>query len=492
VAVRQDRDALDAPEAGTAALRGGALRSGGYALGVALSLASAPVLIHHLGVEGFGRYATVTALVALVAVGSEAGLNAIALRELSRRGGAERAPVMRDLLGVRLVVTSAGMAGAVAFAALAGYDETMVLGTLVAGAGLVLASAQALLAVPLQAQLRFGWATLIELARQVVTVALIIALALAGASLGPFFAIPLAAAIVTLAATIVLVRGTIPLRPSFDAHGWGALLRDTLPYAAATAVYAAYFRVALIIVSLRSSELETGFFATSFRVIDVVVTVPAVAVTAAFPVLARAERDDRTRFDRAATRMVDMAVPAGVLTALGLVLAAPVIVDILAPASGEPAAAVLRIQALAMIPAFVSVACVFPLLSLGRQRAILAINAGALAASVVLTLILVGPFDARGAAAATVAAEVVLATASFAVVRADVPALRSVLASLPLVLGAGAAGAAVLLVPGLPDVADIPAGLAVFAVLLVLTGRVPPELREILSRGGSARRPAPE
>src|SRR5205085_1017154 len=84
-----------------------------------LSLVSAPILIHHLGVEGFGRYTTVIALVALIGVGTEAGLNAIALREYSVQEAGVRTQVMRHLLGIRLAVTGLGMLGAVAFAAAA-------------------------------------------------------------------------------------------------------------------------------------------------------------------------------------------------------------------------------------------------------------------------------------------------------------------------------------------------------------------------------------
>jgi O-antigen/teichoic acid export membrane protein len=486
-----DTDVLDSPEAGTAALRGGALRAGGYAAGIALSLLSAPVLIHHLGIERFGRYTTVMALVALVGVGTEAGLNAIALREYSVKDAGARALVMRHLLGIRVVVTSAGMLGAVAFAAIAGYDDTMVLGTLAAGAGLVLGSVQALLAIPLQAQLRFGWATLLELARQVVTVALIVALAVAGAALLPFFFVPIVAGVVTVSATVVLVRGSFPMRPSLSARAWGSLLRDTLPFAAATAVYAAYFRLAIIITSLRASQLETGYFATSYRVIEVLITLPAIAVTAAFPILARAGRDDRSRFDRATARMMELALVGGVLTALLLVLAAPVIVDVLAPPTDRPAIGVLRIQALAMIPTFFSVAATFPLLSLNRQRAILVYNAIALGAVFALTMALVGPYAARGAAAATVGAELILAVLAFSVVAGEVPSARGVLRSVPPVLLAGGAGAAVLLIPGVPALVDIPAGLAVFVALLAVTRRIPPELRELVSRGGSAPPRAP-
>lgn len=60
-------DVLDTPQAGSTALRGSALRTGAYVTGLLLSLISAPLLARHLGVEGFGRYVTVTALITIVA-----------------------------------------------------------------------------------------------------------------------------------------------------------------------------------------------------------------------------------------------------------------------------------------------------------------------------------------------------------------------------------------------------------------------------------------
>src|SRR3954447_13551981 len=76
---------LDAPTAGVTAIRGSALRSGGYALGVVLSLLSAPLLIRHLGLDGFGAFATITALVTIVAGLSELGLTTLGVREWAQR-----------------------------------------------------------------------------------------------------------------------------------------------------------------------------------------------------------------------------------------------------------------------------------------------------------------------------------------------------------------------------------------------------------------------
>src|SRR5438874_12643061 len=56
------------------AIRGGALRVAGYAGGVLASLGAAAVLVRHLGIPGFGRFITVTSLIALVGGVTEAGI----------------------------------------------------------------------------------------------------------------------------------------------------------------------------------------------------------------------------------------------------------------------------------------------------------------------------------------------------------------------------------------------------------------------------------
>jgi len=249
---------LDTPEAGGRALRGGVLRSTGYAGGILLSLASAPILIRHLGQIGFGEYVTALSIVTVVLGLTEGGLNAIALREYATLAGARRDELMRNALGVRLVLSSVGVVGAIGFTAVAGYGSRLVLGVTLAGLGLIIQLMQSILSVPLQSELTLGLASLVDLVRQVVTGALIIALVLAGAGLVDLLAVAIPASAVSLALTAVLVRRLTPLRPAFHPRDWWPLLRDSIPYAAAIAVNVVYFRVAVILTSLLASKLETG------------------------------------------------------------------------------------------------------------------------------------------------------------------------------------------------------------------------------------------
>jgi O-antigen/teichoic acid export membrane protein len=474
-------DLVGSSEAGPVALRGSAMLGASYAGSIALSLISVPLLIRHLGISRFGRYTTVVAIVTIVNGLSDAGLFNIALREWSTRTGAARAELMRSLLGVRLQLSAIGVVVGVAFAAAAGYDHVLVIGTLVAGLGMVLQALTNILAAPLQGELRFGWVAAIDVARQVVSVALIVVLVLVGAGLTPFFAVTIPAGLVTAAFVAVLVRRDVPLRPRFRGGEWWPLVRDTLPYAAAIAVNTLYFRVTIVVMSLAAVARQTGYFATSFRVTEVLIGVPALAVGAAFPILSRAARDDRDRLKHATERIIELSIIAGVALLLAVVLSAPFIIEVLAGASGKPATAVLQIQGLALVATFLSMATGFVLLSTRRHTALLVANGGALLANVVLTLILVPVWQARGAAIAAVVAESCLALGQLTLVLRDGSGRVNV-AALPAIAAAGLVGASPLLIDGLHPILRAALGVGLYVVVLAILGRFPPEVSHALDR----------
>lgn len=469
-------DLLAQPAAGPAAIRGGVLRVAGYAGGVLVSLASAALLFRHLGVAESGRYVTVISLVAIVSGLSDAGLTATGVRDLSVLRGEARRRLARDLTGLRIVLTIAGVVLAIGFGAAAGYDEVLIAGTAVAGLGLLFQSVQVAYSMSLTSRLRFGWLTAVELVRQLLTVALIVVLVVVGAELLAFLAVPIPAGILILAITAWLVRSDVPLRPAFDLVRWRALLREILPYSLAVAAGVVYFRVAIIVVSLVSDAEQTGYFGASFRIVDVLVVVPGLLVGAAFPIFARAASEDHARFRYALGHVVDASVIIGAWVALSLALGAPLAIEVVAGADFEPAADVLRIQSAAVGAAFVGAAWGYALISLRLHRELLAINVGALIGNGALVAVLASVADAEGAAVATVVAESAVALVSPLLIARAHPHLRLSARVVPRVALAAAAGAALALVPGLPVVVLVLAASAVYFGALHLLRAIPEEL----------------
>ncbi len=473
-------DVLDTPDAGVAVIRGGSVRTGGYLVGVAVTVASSALLLRHLGVAATGDYVTVLSLVTLTGGVTEAGLAAIGVRELSTLAPEQVRGFFRSLSGLRLVCILVGVLLALAFALASGYSHTMVLGTLLAGGGFMLLTTQTTYSLPLLVRLQLRSVTAVEVLRQLATAAAIIALVLLGAPLLPFWSATIVGGVLATMLAAFLIRRSMPLLPAFDRAVWGSLLRHTLPYSMAAAVGVIYFRLAILIMSGVATAQQTGYYGASFRIIEVLFIVPQLIVGSTLPIFARAARDDRDRLDYALGRTFDVCLLLGVAVGLALVAGASFIISVVAGPKFAPAVVILRIQGVALTFTFMGAVLGYALLSLGRYREVLIINLAVLALSGALTSVLASSHGAVGAASATTAVEILYtAMLAVAVARAGVRPKVSI-AGMPRAALAALLGALAMVPPGLPNVVRPLLALTIYCTCLLALGAVPRELLEQL------------
>ena len=468
-------DVLRTGEAGGRVIRGGALRGAGYAPGILFGAGTSVLLLRHLGVEDFGRYGIVVALLGIVSAVTDAGLTAVGSRELAILPVAERPALLRNLVGLRITLTAAGVLVATGFALVAGYPGVVVAGTAIAGVGVVLVNTQATLMMPLAIELRYGAITLIETLRHALTLVGVAVLVLVGASLLPFFGVQVAVGVVVLLLTPLLVVGVAGMRPVIERATARELLRESLPLAAALAMNIVYLRLLVILVSIQTDEVETGLFVTGFRIFEILLGIPTLILAVALPLLAVAGAEDRERLRYALQQMTEAAVTASLLLVLVTVVLAEPAILLLGGEQYRDAVPILQVLAFALLGIFLSQVWTLGLVSLRRQRDVAVANAIALVFVLVLGVVLVRAYSGIGGAAAAVATEGVLAVLVFwFLARADravVPRLGFV----PRPLAAGVAGALVALLPLSPWVAA-PLAAVVFIAVAVAIGAVPPEI----------------
>ena len=414
---------------------------------------------------------------------TEAGLGALGTRELAVRKGRDREDLMRHLLGIRVALTVAGVGAALAFAAAAGYGEELVVGTVVAGAALLIYVLQAIVGLPLAVDLRLGWLTVIDLLRQVSYLGVVIVLVLVGSGLVPLLGAAIPGGIVGLLVTMWLVRGRVPLRPAYHSSAWRQILRDTLPIAAAGAIYSIYFRVVLLLMAVLATAAEVGYFALSFRIVEVAILLPGMVVGSMLPLFSRAARDDQARLAFAYRLTTEVAVLGGIgLTLLGTV-GAPLAIGFLTGEATGPAVDVVLIQSLALAAVFGNVVIGTTFVALRRNRDMIVTSSVALAATVLAVLALAPPFGAEGGAAAAVIGEWTLLAAGLLLLRRARPDLRPSLRKLPhalLAAGAAVAAAELIAIPTVPNVGAVVIAAVVYAAVLALTRAVPRELIDAL------------
>jgi O-antigen/teichoic acid export membrane protein len=473
-------DLLATPEAGGRVVRGGIVRGLGYGLGTLVAAGTAVLLLRHLGVDDFGRYGAVGALLGIVSGVSDAGLTAVGSREVSLAPAHERPRLLRNLVTLRLAITPVGILAAAVFAFVA-YDRTMFWGTILGGLGVLLVNTQATMMVPLSVELRLGTVTIFEVLKTVLTFLYVVVFVAVGWSLLPLLAIqiPVGATILLLTPIAVPVRRG--LLPGFDREVAKALMREALPLAIALTMNVVYFRVVMIMISLLGTRHDTGLFATSFQVFAVLFSLPLLVLSSALPLLSVAGRDDMERLRNGLQRMTEVALMGSIAIVLAIVALAGVVVPLLGGSQYRDAAPVLAIQSFALIAVFVGQTWQLGLLSLRRQSALAWANAGALVVIVIAAGVLIPLFGAKGGSVAAVIGETSLATLVYLYLRRAEPAVAPRVGLSLRVAAASLPAFAVLFVP-LAWELRLVASLGLFAVLVLALRALPPELAHALRR----------
>ncbi len=478
-----ESDVLSSAAAGPAAARGAVLRMGSFIAGSLFSVAAAALMFRYLGVIDTGRYTTAMSLGALVTGLSDLGLTGVGLRELSVLRGEQRTIFARNLLGMRLTFALVG-ALLITLFAFAAYGPLFGFGVMIACGGVLIQNTHGILTISLMVRLRLGWLSALELARLVIAAAAIALLVLIGAHLLAFLAVTAVAATIVLPATIALVRGDLPLRPSFDLARWRALVTPMLAYSAAVITATLYLRVAVVLVSLLSNAHQLGYFSASYRVVENLFTLPGLLVGSAFPIFAHTAHRDPTRFAYAIARVFDASLIIGVWISLSLIVGARLVIEVVGGAKFLPAVPVLAVQGLAVAAVFLSTVWSCALLSLHLHRAILILNLALLALVTIAVAVLASLYGAQGAAIATAAVEICAAIAGAVVLTRGRPQLRPSMRVLPRVALAAALGATPMLLGEIPIVGRLVLSSCIYGVVLLWCGAFPSDWGELLGPWG--------
>ena len=463
------------PDEAGALIRGSLVRVQAYVLVSLLAVVATAVVARHLGVSRFGQYATVLSVTALISTVTDAGMTSVANRDYALLEGERRTAMLGSLLGLRMFLTVIGAAFAVGFAFVAHYDTALILGMLAASLSIFPLIVYHTLSVPLTNQLRLGTLSLLELARQTLWVALVVALSALNAGVLPLLATVLVANL-SMIPLIVYASRDARLSLRIRRSGWRALAGATVAFSVATATATVYMYGTQMMTSLVTSHYQAGLFAVSFRTFIVLGAVPALVATGTVPVLARAGRNESAQLSYVLRRYLETSMIGGLGLALVIAAGSELIIAIVAGPRFHGAVRVLEIQSFALIATFTASACSFGLLALHRYGRLLLANASALVVMVIATILLARAHGAMGAAVASICGE---ATVAMLMLVGIVQARRECWLGIGFVLKLALAAACALplvVEPWLNPLLRATAVAVIYAAVIVATRAIPGEV----------------
>ena len=263
-------------------LRSISLLSADHLVGAVLGFLVSILLARYLGPDGFGAYAYLWSIIAILAPFTVFGLEQIGLRHLVTTPARQPA-ILGSALALRITGALVGVALASAAIALLGapIGASPELGAF-AALSLLFMPSEAINGV-FKARERMAWIAAPRIAINCAVAAVTAAAVLVGAVLADFVAIRVGAAALAAAGVLIALRLADNAWPRFkvDRALVRSLLREGWPLFLSSLTVVIYMRIDQVMLGSLSSAAELGYYSVAVRIAEAPFFVP-MAMSAAF------------------------------------------------------------------------------------------------------------------------------------------------------------------------------------------------------------------
>ncbi len=399
---------------------------GGRIISGLVSVVIVKLISTYLGVRGYGEYSSTYEFLSFFAIFADLGIFTIAVREMAKVEGdrEELGKIFGNILSIRLCLTVLMMTIAViALFLIPQYNITRIpyagiiasfvtLGTMMTGS----------LTAILQVFLKMGKAT----AAFIIGKACILVYMLyvvfhiykdnADAGFYNLYVAGVVGGAVTVGLTAYFAQKIMPIRLRFDFDYWKKIIKESAPYGMAIVFNQVYFRVGAILLMLIKGPEEVGIYAVPMRVLEVLTVVSFFFMNATLPSLTRAFKKGADEAGAVVQFAFNFLIMAGApIIVGGFILAYPIIFVISSPEflsrtnEGFYGSDIsFKILTIALVGAYLSSLFTYILVAAERQKMVLWISAVGAISNVVLNLIFIPDFGARGVAFSSVVSELLI------------------------------------------------------------------------------------
>ncbi len=395
----------------------------GKLIGTGFAIATIAILFSYLGVEGVGKYTTVTAFVGLFSILADFGLQWTLIRELSVNNDHNK--VFSNIFALRLILALA--VHAIAFGVVWFFDYPLDVKYAVAAISAA-CFFTTINTVVVGVYLR-NYKLSISVATEVVGRVLILALVWLFTKMNLSFPIVMCAYlfgnIVNFALNLLFLRRYVSLGLKFDLKYWRYVIFQAVPIGIVLVFALIYFKIDSLMLSMMKGMSDVGIYGAPFKLLEVLETIPVMFLGAAFPLITQyaVGLDERVKpaFQKQFDFLSLLAWP--ILTGT-FVLAKPII-EFISGAKGNeftqtytvtlfnaPATSVTCLQILIFVVAMNFFTCLYNyfIVSLGKQNKMIVPTIVFALINIILNLILIPRFSYVGAAFATVITEIIVLT----------------------------------------------------------------------------------
>jgi O-antigen/teichoic acid export membrane protein len=319
---------------------------------------------------------------------------------------------------------------------------------------------------------RFEYPTAIEIATALVSVALQIAVLLAGYGIVGLAAVSIATNVFTLIVMWFLVRRLL-FKPhfAFDRPLARWMFVESYPLMMNNLLANLFFKIDVFLLLPLTNATVLGYYNAAFKFVNALNFIPSKFTLAIFPMLSRLSTESTVAMQRAMVLSVKLLTWIAVPITVATVFIAPTLIDLFAGAAYLPDSAIALQWLIFFLPfSFINSVVHYVLIALNEQRFLTRAFLIGLVFNIAANLIAIPPLTYRGAALVTVFSEFALLIPFYYALRRHMPPLPILDIFWRPTLAGFVMGAVLYLLQGQNILVGLTAGTLAYAAVLLGSG----------------------
>lgn len=365
---------------------------------MATQLATTLILSRYLGTEGFGQYSYVFAFYLIFLSVNDLGVSTVAVREIAQRRE-QAGAIISGLLTLRVLLAVLSMVIAWIVIWRLGVAPELRRSLVLFSLILPITALQLPLTV-FRTELKPEYPAVVGVLSRVLGVFLVLTFVWAGTGVTAMIAAYLASELVYLGGTLPYARRLTRFAWRVDRSLWSSTLRSGLQIGLISFCAAWINRLDFLMLEHMTDLTQVGLYGAAYRVTNTVETVPLLVMGTVYPLLAR-YKDDPVQLRHILRQSLLMLSGLGLAVGLGVTAMAPLVVRLLFGPGYDGSTAALRVLVWSSVCVYVFLTSNNLLISMGRERRLLALYTVAAVANLALNLIWIPRLGVVGAALAT-------------------------------------------------------------------------------------------
>ncbi len=341
-------------------------------ISTALGLVAVGLIARYLGQAGFGQYTIVLAFLSVFAILADLGLTLVTVQMISRPG-VNQDEILNNLFTLRLISAVFFLALGVGAVLFFPYENIVKIGVAVTSFSFVFIALNQILVGLFQKELRMDKDSLAEIMGKVFLVAGVFLsvnyLKSNDDILLGVLAATVTASMVNFLLHFYFARRFVKIKLRFNKKVWREIMQRSWPLAIIITLNLIYLKGDTLILSLFRDAAEVGVYGATYRVIEVLTTVPFILAGLVLPIMTASWiKKDNSAFHSAMQRSFDLMMIIILPVIVGGQLVSRQVMILVAGPEFEAAGPVLQILVLAAGFVFFGVIFSHAVIAFDRQR----------------------------------------------------------------------------------------------------------------------------